>query len=216
MMLDCDLLTVYSKLCMSMPDMEECDMWKTMCLEIPDWPLCTNDDPHSKLPPQMRMYFHTGIVDYILFQGWVPRTTGFYIGSWFVIFFASILAEILKLVRSLLERRWKQQEEAMSHIIRHSGHKGQPDELETMVNHEGPIEIPAHKYLYNQMKAPFRITADLPRSILQTLEVGWGLLIMLIAMTFNVGLFLAILAGTFVGTMLVGRFFTYEAKANCH
>jgi len=39
---------------------------------------------------------------------------------------------------------------------------------------------------------------------------------MLVAMTFNVGLFFAVLAGAFVGMLFVGRFMHYVPKASCH
>lgn len=198
MMLDCDLLTVYSNLCIGMPDMQQCDMWKALCKEIPDWPLCSNDNPDSNAPPQMKMYFHTGIVDYVLFKGWVPRTAGSYIGTWIIIFVAAVLSEILKLTRALLEKRWKRQQKKAQDMIGLDEQQGMP------------------QYLYSQMQVSFRLSVDLPRAILQALEVGWSLLIMLVAMTFNVGLFFAVILGSFAGTLMVGRFFDYEAKAVCH
>jgi len=39
------------------------------------------------------------------------------------------------------------------------------------------------------LTAKFDIKVDLIRASLQTIEVGWGLLVMLVAMTYNVGLF---------------------------
>eukprot|EP01135_Chromosphaera_perkinsii_P001377 Nk52_evm8s165 gene=Nk52_evmTU8s165 len=52
------------------------------------------------------------------------------------------------------------------------------------------------------------ITLQLMRALLYTVEVGQALLVMLIAMTFNVGLFLAVMAGAGVG------FFVFKYQLN--
>jgi hypothetical protein len=39
---------------------------------IPDWALCGA----TSSPPEMRMYFHDGIRDYILFKTAVPKSRG--------------------------------------------------------------------------------------------------------------------------------------------
>eukprot|EP01012_Entosiphon_sulcatum_P010339 TRINITY_DN1601_c0_g1_i1.p1 TRINITY_DN1601_c0_g1~~TRINITY_DN1601_c0_g1_i1.p1 ORF type:complete len:192 (-),score=22.17 TRINITY_DN1601_c0_g1_i1:100-675(-) len=41
--LPCDMLGVYSDLCVQMPDMDECVAWKAMCKDIPKWSLCTGN-----------------------------------------------------------------------------------------------------------------------------------------------------------------------------
>jgi len=98
----------------------------------------------------------------------------------------------LKLVRTRLEKRWNAEFEAHA-------------ETELLLN---------NTIFAAQM--PFRLGVDLPRAFLHLLEVAWGLLIMLVAMTFNVGLFFAVLAGAFVGMLFVGRFMHYVPKASCH
>lgn len=93
------------ELCMSMQDMSDCKAWKGYCNEIPDWGLCSFESNRDALPP-MRMYFHTGIMDIILFREWVPRNQLGYFGSWVAIFFMEFFFEIFKALRALLERRW--------------------------------------------------------------------------------------------------------------
>lgn len=71
---DCDLLLLYSQLCKSMPYMSQCSNWKSMCsssspFSVSSWnELCPSSDRISSDPPIMRMYFHTGIIDYVLFE----------------------------------------------------------------------------------------------------------------------------------------------------
>ncbi len=49
----CDLLQVYSDLCVSMPEMKQCASWQTMCSVIPDWPLCPSGQS------EVYIYYHT-------------------------------------------------------------------------------------------------------------------------------------------------------------
>lgn len=63
---------------------------------------------------------------------------------------------------------------------------------------------------------PFRWTVDLPRAVLAFLELGISLLLMLIAMTFNVGLFIAVCTGGAVGILICSRFSSRPLPVGCH
>lgn len=175
----------------------------------------------------MRMYFHTGYKDYVLFQGWVPRTTGMrmkfafvyfilryccydhnavlhsysppcsgqYVGTWFAVFFFGILFEVFKLMRSYLEKKWRR---------------------EFYKNDERLINEHGHHNKHSTFSVPFVWSIDFTRACLQFIEVGWGFLIMLVAMTYNLGLFLAVCSGAFMGSLLFGRFMHYEPRSSCH
>jgi copper transporter 1 len=138
------------------------------------------------------MYFHTGIKDYVLFKQWVPTSDGYYVGTWIAVFLFGVFYEALKVLRTRLEKKWQAQFEAQSES----------------------------QYLLNPSffapQQPFRLSVDLMRGIMHTVEVGWGLLIMLVAMTYNVGLFFGVLAGAFVGSVALGRFTHYVPKSSCH
>jgi len=135
----------------------------------------------------MRMYFHWSFLDYVLFQKWVPNSTGTYTATWIAVLVFTIFFEVLKLMRTRYEKKWAAQEY-------------------TSINSTGLMDG----------EAPFRAKIDISRAFLHTIEVGWGFLVMLIVMTYNVGLFLAVLAGSFIGMLLVGRFVQYVPKAGCH
>ncbi|KAI6856051.1 hypothetical protein KC343_g13460 [Hortaea werneckii] len=59
-------------------------------------------------------------------------------------------------------------------------------------------------------RPPWRFSTDLPRACIFTVQAGVGYLLMLAVMTFNVGYFLSVLAGLFVGELAVGRFTPLE------
>jgi len=183
----CDYLTVYSDLCISMPNMKECSSWKNMCTYVPDWPLCSAANSNSDDAVEMRMYFHTDYYDYILFKQWVPRSNLGYALSVVAVFFATLFHDGIRLLRSLMERRW--QNDGYSDISYRSA-------------------------------PPFRLSVDLPRALLQFVDVMWGLFIMLIAMTYNVGLVITIGAGYFMGTLMFGRYMRHDplraTSSTCH
>jgi len=104
----CDLLTVYSTLCKSMPDMSQCSSWNSICELVPSWPIC--DTNESSTGPIMRMYFHWGIYDYVLFMGWVPTSNGQYVGTLMVVAIMGIIMEVIKVFRCYCEYHWEQWE----------------------------------------------------------------------------------------------------------
>jgi len=185
----CDYLSTYSNLCLAMPNMAQCGAWKTLCKSIPAWPYCSTAISGI---PEMRMYFHSGIVDYVLFKGWVPRNGVQYAFTWIGIAVAGVLLEFVKYIRSRLEKRWCDNSER---FMRLNGDEERPTTM------------------------PWSWKVDLPRSLLAALELGWGYCLMLVAMTFNVGLFFAVLFGCFVGTLIFGRFLVSLPKpkvSSCH
>lgn len=52
----------------------------------------------------------------------------------------------------------------------------------------------------------FMIKVDVPRAVMRALQFAVSYLLMLIAMTFNIGFFIALVVGIFIGNLLVGRF----------
>lgn len=197
----CDYLTVYSNLCMSMPTMSQCGAWKTLCTAVPNWPYCSTD---ASGIPEMRMYFHTGFVDYVLFYGWVPRNGVQYAFTWIAIAIAGILLELLKFIRARLEKTWLQRGQYMG-----VGVNSSEEEITHSHHHSARApEYPAWDW-----------RVDLPRSILAAAEITWSYALMLVAMTFNVGLFFAVVFGCFAGTLIFGRFLVTLPKpktVSCH
>lgn len=189
--IDCDLLTTYTSLCMEMPTMSQCQAFNTMCAD--DSNLVSSQlSTFCKLPveeqtPLMRMFFHTGFLEYVLFENWIPRTARQFAGYWFLVFFFAIIFECEKTLRSILEKRW-----------------------EIKPDSDDAVQSSFLKGHY----APFSYR-DVVRGFLHGLELTMSYLLMLVAMTFNVGLFFSVIAGTIIGNIFVGRFRTYKPKVTC-
>jgi len=184
---DCDGLRVLSDLCLSM-EMNGCQDWTTMCKDVPKWNFC---DGGATPIPQMIMYFHFSINEYLLFKGLVPTTTGEYVVALIIIFVCSVLYELMKLARFY-------QEKSMSNRNKVS-----------LVNHKHHAEE----------KNNWEFKRALVKSVWHLLEVGVGSLLMLLLMTFNVPIVIVIIVGRAVGAFIVGnRMETNkeEETAECH
>ncbi|KAJ3214959.1 60S ribosomal protein L37 [Clydaea vesicula] len=105
-------MLVYSDLCKSMPGMDQCFEWKKMCHFNPNEKhFCLDEDFYSEKPaPQMKMYFHNGLSEYILLKGWVPKTRLEYYLSMLALFSISVFYELLTVIQLLFECRIKQAE----------------------------------------------------------------------------------------------------------
>jgi len=196
----CEVLSVYSTLCLQMPDMEQCMDWKSICAIVPNWPICVGNEYSS---PVMKMYFHFNFNDYVLFKEWIPKTTMQYTGTWLAVFIFTALFDGFRFLRHLLEKKWaKDNEEKLSKSLNNpSCHEELEPLTQNSVNKSPPTP-------------PFRWDIDIPRSLLQFVETGWSFLIMLIAMTFNFGLFIAICSGAAFGCLLFGRYLLSTGKSH--
>eukprot|EP01130_Rhizamoeba_saxonica_P001424 TRINITY_DN11284_c0_g1_i1.p1 TRINITY_DN11284_c0_g1~~TRINITY_DN11284_c0_g1_i1.p1 ORF type:complete len:334 (-),score=32.20 TRINITY_DN11284_c0_g1_i1:59-1060(-) len=176
---------IYSMLCTAMPNMDECKDWKSMCAAA-KLPFC------DLKVPQMIMYFHDGIMDYILFKFWVPENNLGYAMSMLIVIAFSILHEYIKYFRKKVIDR-------IDTTVLHQDHHG-------MVQEKTPLLLGGGN----------SVRSKLLKSFLHSIEVTWSLLCMLIAMTYNVGLFGALIFGYFIGHFLFGCEVKYEPSSSCH
>ncbi|CAM0136460.1 unnamed protein product [Umbelopsis sp. WA50703] len=174
----CDILSTYANLCISMPDMEQCSAYTSMCTSTPSFSLCTSSNS-ADTPPSMIMYFHRGIHEYILFKDWVPANDGEYAGAWFAIFFAAVFYQGLAVIRSNCEGYW----------------------LINAQSNNGKFKLFGTEGYYSWKK----VRVDFSRLIFTFVESTISYALMLVTMTFNVGLFFAVVTGLAVGSFLFGR-----------
>jgi len=120
----------------------------------------------------------------------VPQTNVAYYHAIFCIVLITILYEGLKAARAVLEFKWK---------IHHQQSLQVPGERSHLMRSDEDLTK-------DKFATPFDCGVDLPRSFLRTLELTISYFLMLIAMSFNVGFFCAILVGAFFGTLIFGRY----------
>ncbi|KAH8548009.1 Ctr copper transporter family-domain-containing protein [Umbelopsis sp. PMI_123] len=184
----CDILSTYAKLCISMPDMDQCAAYKSMCQQTPSFSLCSSSSGSADTPPSMIMYFHTGFNEYILFKSWVPRNAQQYAGAWFAIFFITIFYQSLSVLRSNCEAYW----------------------LLNAQKDGGKFTL----FGRNGYFAWKKTRIDLMRLAFTFVESTISYALMLITMTFNVGLFFAVVSGLAVGIFFFGRHRTLAGLAD--
>ena len=259
---ECDLLGMYMGMCREMPGMRGCDLADTLCAPAQplhnQLPLCpvvnggsgsdggNHDGGHGwkrYLPPVMRMYFHFGYEDYVLFKHWVPRDSLSYYATCLAIIVLGVIYEALHTFRVILE--FKYATSAAAAAAAKNGESAADCECVDRqqccagVGSSAPGEnkptcctkSPAASPYYHDdtddtsrplivetplkppMFQPFNLQRDLMRGALQFLETALSYFLMLIAMSFNVGMFVSVCAGMALGTFALGRFRVIGANA---
>ncbi|KAI8802686.1 Ctr copper transporter family-domain-containing protein [Cladochytrium replicatum] len=168
---DCDLLSVYSELCLSMPDMEECNPWKSLCQANPSLSAyCHPDLP----PPVMKMYFHFQPT-HVLFDAWVPRSSTHYLLTTLLLFASAFFVEYLQAHRP----EWES-----SLLLKPATSESRP----LLQNSEAGKAKTTWSVGVWGLVVGWRFV-----------EVGIAYVLMLAAMSFNVWVVLAVVAGLAVG-----------------
>jgi copper transporter 1 len=188
---NCDILKVYAKLCKAMPDMTQCPTWKSMCKDdLKGWgDYCYvegNSTEEDDSPPIMQMFFHQTLKDYVLFKFWVPRSIIQYVFTCVLVFILAVLHEFMAAGRNILETRWKEQ------------NRSEEDEIS----------------LTEVSQPTFILALSARRGVYHFIEMTLGYSLMLIAMTFNVGIFLSVMLGFGFGKFFFGHL-QNEKRQNC-
>jgi len=124
------------------------------------------------------MYFHNGLTDFILWDTWVPCTVPRYIGALVAIFVTGLFTGFLKGVHARLEQRW---------MIELSDDPPQPE------GSWGFLPTGKQRWM------------NLVRSFFVFVVVTLDYALMLAAMTFNYGIFFAVVLGMAAGSLFFGH-----------
>ena len=163
-----------------MPYMKQCDVYTELCKE--PFEFCT-----STLPaPAMKMYFHWGIRDYVLFESWVP--TGV-----FTYFFALSFCLLFGIFYEYLVHLGSKFEISVAKAVDNR----EPTDSELPLLDEREVNVSR-----DQSRKLTVTRIRIARSIFRFIILFAGYICMLLAMTFNAGYFVTIILGVSIGTFL--------------
>jgi len=158
----------------------------------------------------MMMYFHVGVKEVILFNGWRTATAGEMIASCLALFVAAALYEGLKVFREDLLTRGRQ-----DLVARNSP--------ETVANHDEPGEngIGSDQVMIQSgpsAKARICNKWHVLQSFLHIVQVTVSYMLMLVFMTYNVWLCLAVVLGAGTGYFCFGwrKQSNHDVNEHCH
>ncbi|KAE8845935.1 hypothetical protein HRS9139_00502 [Pyrenophora teres f. teres] len=157
----------------------------------------------------MAMAFFQSSTTSLWSKAWTPTNAGQYAGTCIFLIFLAVALRAIFTAKTLLEAR-AVQTAVKRRYITVAGEKaiGDSDASSTtgilMTNGiQENVRIVSAPVSHIQ---PWRFGTDLPRAVLVMIAVGVGYLLMLAVMTYNIGYFMSVLAGTFIGEVAFGRF----------
>lgn len=179
-----DPLQSLADMCREMPGMSACAGYNSFCSATADTfggycgPLATD----VFLPP-MKMYFHQRLDELILWRTWRPASNGQYVGSIIAILLMGVVAQAARIAKGMFNANW------LAHETDAGGCK---------CNAEEPEPLPRMWWL----PSGAQLYQNAVRAALSAVTLTLDFFLMLVAMTFNVGLFTAVIVGYVIGTFL--------------
>ncbi|KAI1392284.1 Ctr copper transporter [Hypoxylon trugodes] len=173
-------------------------------------------DMHMSHESEMHMVFQNSITTSLYSDSWTPNSPGAYAGTIIFLLILGIAFRLLLAGKALAEERWLDAEMKRRYVVVQGkipvAEQVSTDSLgKKMTLTENGVEedVVVVQKKRNHLR-PWRMSVDPIRAVLDTCIVGVSYLLMLAVMTMNVGYFIAVLGGTFLGSLLVGRFYNSE------
>ncbi|KAF4629127.1 hypothetical protein G7Y89_g9017 [Cudoniella acicularis] len=172
----------------------------------------TSSTTTSMSASMMAMTFFTSTSTPIYSSMWTPTNIGQYAGTCiFLIILATVFRALLA-VKQWKETAWMDAEFNRRYVTvagklpKSERISSDPDTKRMILTENGVEEEVMVVKKRSMGTRPWRITVDPVRACLDTVIAGVGYLLMLAVMTVNVGYFLSILGGTFLGSLALGRY----------
>ncbi|KAK7549291.1 low affinity copper transporter [Phyllosticta citricarpa] len=160
----------------------------------------------------MRMTFFASSNTPLYSDQWTPHTVGQYAATCIFLIALAVAWRALFAAKAIVEERWLAQA-LQRHYVVVAGQTPESERIKQDASSSpGTLMVNGveQKVMVTQQQIkgpqPWRFSVDLPRALLATVIAGVGWLLMLAIMTLNVGYFMSILGGTFLGEVLVGRY----------
>ncbi|RFU79489.1 ctr copper transporter [Trichoderma arundinaceum] len=168
----------------------------------------------STMAMLMAMVFQTDIQTPLYANSWTPHSTGAYAGTCIFLIVLTVIARLLVAFKGRQERIWADQNAQRRYVVVNGKEpiserlSRDPDakQMNMMLSENGVEEKVFVVERKHSAAQPWRFSVDPARAALDTVIVGVGYLLMLAVMTMNVGYFMSVLGGTFLGSLLVGRY----------
>ena len=160
----------------------------------------------------MMSVFFTATTTPLYSTNWTPSSVGTYAGTCIFLIMLATLFRGLFAFKARAEARWLDAELERRYVVVPgkpvlAQQISQDSAAKRMILSENGIEedVMVLKKRHTHVR-PWRLSVDPLRALLDTLLAGVGYLLMITVMSMNVGYFLSVLGGTFLGSLLVGRY----------
>ncbi|CAJ2513732.1 Uu.00g018510.m01.CDS01 [Anthostomella pinea] len=153
----------------------------------------------------MAMVFFQSTLTPLYSMAWTPGGTGSYAGTCIFLIALALTHRVLIALRNMFFN------------ARTQHHHQNPTKIESSSDMDGyPMEA-APEAVGRQLRSewnshPFRVATEATRAVFEVVIGGIGYLLMLAVMTMNVGYFLSVLGGIFLGALVAGRFGGVDAN----
>ncbi|TVY82661.1 hypothetical protein LSUE1_G002014 [Lachnellula suecica] len=160
----------------------------------------------------MSMTFFTSTTTSLWSSMWTPTSVGQYAGTCIFLVFLATTFRALLAVKAWKETAWMDAEFNRRYVtvagkLPKSERVSSDADSKRMILTENGVEEDVMVVKKRSMAVrPWRITTDPVRAAMDTVIAGIGYLLMLAVMTLNVGYFLSVLGGTFLGSLALGRY----------
>ncbi|KAK3330999.1 Ctr copper transporter [Apodospora peruviana] len=159
------------------------------------------------------MIFMNTMVTPLYSAGWTPNSTGTYAATCIFLIILGVIFRGLLALKAWQENKWLDAELNRRYVVV----SGKPPLAENIsrdslskknlvLSENGVEENVMVVQKHGPVTRPWRLSVDPLRAGIDTVIAGVSYLLMLAVMTMNVGYFLSVLAGTFLGSLLVGRY----------
>lgn len=167
-----------------------------------------NSTSHSMMDHMMKMYFHFGYNETVLFEFWKVASASGLIGSMFGIFFMAALYEGLKYYREYLF--WKTYHSLQYRSVQVPVKKNVVSADEQVVHVVGEV-------IHKQPPTMFSMNHGY-QTALHILQIVLSYMLMLIFMTYNIWLCVAVILGSATGYFLFGwkKSIIVDVTEHCH